>query len=86
MTGTTRSSLMVCEGRWSFMLAETCFMTCLNVMLFLYCCNRRLLGFCRCVEQINKTNRGEIAPEDLKERQVSYPFLRCCVLLETSWQ
>ncbi|KAJ6827587.1 hsp70-Hsp90 organizing protein 2-like [Iris pallida] len=26
-------------------------------------------GVRRCVEQINKTNRGEISPEDLKERQ-----------------
>lgn len=24
----------------------------------------------RCVEQINKANRGEISPEELKERQV----------------
>lgn len=26
---------------------------------------------CSCVEQINKTNRGEISEEELKERQVS---------------
>ncbi|MQL81309.1 hypothetical protein Taro_013769 [Colocasia esculenta] len=32
--------------------------------------NQELLdGIRRCVEQINKTNRGEISPEDLKERQ-----------------
>ncbi|KAJ6849537.1 hsp70-Hsp90 organizing protein 2-like [Iris pallida] len=32
--------------------------------------NQELLdGVRRCVEQINKTNRGDISPEDLKERQ-----------------
>ncbi|XP_010264197.1 PREDICTED: hsp70-Hsp90 organizing protein 3-like [Nelumbo nucifera] len=33
--------------------------------------NQELMdGVRRCVEQINKTNRGEISPEELKERQV----------------
>ena len=27
--------------------------------------------FFGCIEQINKTNRGEISPDELKERQVS---------------
>lgn len=26
--------------------------------------------FCRCVQQINKANRGDLTPEELKERQV----------------
>jgi hypothetical protein len=28
-------------------------------------------GFCRCVEQINKANRGDISQEDLQEKQVN---------------
>jgi len=26
--------------------------------------------FCRCVEQMKKTSRGDLTPEELKERQV----------------
>jgi hypothetical protein len=29
---------------------------------------------CRCVDQINKMNRGDISAEDLKEKQVSTIF------------
>jgi hypothetical protein len=37
------------------------------------CMNKLLTAavFCRCVEQINKANRGDISQEDLKEKQVS---------------
>ena len=32
--------------------------------------NQELLeGVQRCIEQINKTNRGDISPEEMKERQ-----------------
>ncbi|KAG6518594.1 hypothetical protein ZIOFF_022074 [Zingiber officinale] len=36
--------------------------------------NQELMdGVRRCVEHINKTNKGEISPEELKERQASAP-------------
>lgn len=36
--------------------------------------------FFRCIQQINKANRGELTPEELKERQVrpsSFVFIDC---------
>ena len=31
--------------------------------------------FCRCVQQINKASRGDLSPEELKERQVRISFM-----------
>ena len=31
--------------------------------------------FYRCVEQINKASRGDLSPEELKERQVRISFM-----------
>lgn len=43
------------------------YLDCIEIILYWICC--------RCVDQVNKTNRGDIAPEELKERQVlSEPF------------
>jgi hypothetical protein len=33
-----------------------------------------LISFFRCIQQINKANRGELTPEELKERQVRSSF------------
>lgn len=34
-------------------------------------------NICRCVEQINKANRGEISQDELQERQVSILRYTC---------
>ena len=74
MTHKTRSFLMASEG--------TIYEYCFEISL-LECAHSKLVSLssfnclvkicCRCVQQINKAGRGELSPEELKERQVS-PF------------
>jgi hypothetical protein len=44
------------------------------------------LNCCRCVEQINKANRGEISQDELQERQVTILgyMLLCCLVLSAA--
>lgn len=39
---------------------------------------------CRCVEQVNKASRGDLTPEELKERQVNHLFQWLVVSLRLS--
>ena len=68
------AKLILCHGQYGY----------LNAVLVL----DKIGGpwpFCRCVEQINKTNRGDISPEELKERQVCYHFICSFVCMESCW-
>jgi stress-induced-phosphoprotein 1 len=50
-------------------MTYNCFVYLLHDLQF--CINKHLteVGFCRCIEQINKANRGDISQEDLQEKQ-----------------
>ena len=74
MTHKTRSFLMASEGT----IYEYCFEISLlesahSKLVSLSPFNCLVKICCRCVQQINKAGRGELSPEELKERQVS-PF------------
>lgn len=69
MTQTTRNCLMVLGGIIKAYAVSV-------IWLFsVYCINSMLTFFlgdiCRCIEQINKANRGEISQDELQERQVT---------------
>ena len=64
---TTRNCLMVWRGMVFNLTAFVVFDIDYGIKPFFNC---QIKIICRCVEQINKASRGDLTPDELKERQV----------------